>query len=181
MIAGLIHRCTLQKRYQKQQLAYTDYTGTLTVGQTIEGGTSEATAVIEVVSTFIVLNTVMGTFEVGETATTNTGSITIVNQYAYANDSGEPEYYWADDQTSVPCRFYNPSGTMAQHDTGQLLSGADKVMFPPDVIINALDYRIVSTIPGFTGTFHLTSPMPRYGPGEFYDHIEYVLQVVPSP
>jgi hypothetical protein len=182
MIAGLVHRCTIQKRYQKKQLAYTGLSGTVSVGQTIIGGTSHATATVDTVTSYLKLTQQTGTFSAGETATTTTGSLTVVNQYNYLDDSGGVQYYWKDDQTNVPCRFYvSGGGSMALREMGQLLDMPNKVMFPADTTIDAVDYRIVSTVTGFTGTFHATTPMIRYGPTEIVDHIEYVLQVVPSP
>jgi hypothetical protein len=182
MIAGLIHRCTLEKRYQKQQIAFTGAAGTIYEGDLLTGVTSGATGYVEVVSTYLVLNNVIGDFKASESATAPSGSVTIVAQYDYANDSGEPEYYWVVDQTNVPCRIYvQGGGSVQQAEHGQYVNVPNKVMLAPDTIINPTDYRLISTVAGFEGTYHLTTPLPRYGPAEVYDHIEYSIQAVPSP
>jgi len=158
---SLIHTCTIQKRHHKQKLTYKTGTGAFTVGLTVTGGTSHATGIIDrksgtVATGYLILKTVSGTFQNNEPLTdTATGAAVADGANAdYYNDSREPEWYWANDQTSVPCKFYFPrSGYVIVHDTGERIDESLKMFLNPSVTIDATNYRIVSTETEFTGTF----------------------------
>jgi hypothetical protein len=182
------HLCTLQKRYRKQKLSYTTGSGTPVVGQTVIGGTSLETAEISRVGTgYIVVKNQTGTFTIGEIITTSTFSGTLSAQADYQNQSGEYDYYWSDDQVLVPCLFYYPGREgkgLIIHETGQLLDQPVKVALPPSITLVgtqagwAENYRVVSTVDGFSGTWQIVSPYALTGITGI-DHYEMVLKGVP--
>jgi hypothetical protein len=180
--------CTIQRRHRKQKLSYSSGSGTPAVGQTVSGATSHHTAEITRVSTgYIVVKTVSGAFTIGETISTTTFSGTISDQADYQNQSKEFEHYWSDDHPSVPCRFGyagdKNSGLMI-HETGQLLDLPLKVALPDSITFVgtqaewAENYRIVSTVPGFKGTFQILTPYVVNGISGI-DHYSFVLKAVP--
>ena len=181
MIGGLAHTCTLQKRNRKKKFTYTNGAGTPTAGQTVTGGTSGATAVIDKVATgYIVVKTLVGAFTTNETITTTTFSGKLSAQADYLNQSGEYEYYWSNDQLLVPCRFYySVLGGRGEglHETGQLIDQPLKCALPPSCTVDALEYRVVSTVIGFTGTYDLATLYPRTGMS-MINHYEAVLRKV---
>ncbi|MDD1728683.1 MAG: hypothetical protein LUQ50_06395, partial [Methanospirillum sp.] len=118
---------------------------------------------------------------------TLTFSGTLSVQSDYENQSGESEYYWADDQTSVPCRFgYSGSDKkgLIIHETGQLLDLPVKIALPDSITLVgtqaewAENYRIVSTSTGFYGTFQILTPYVVKGISGI-DHYAFVLKVMP--
>ena len=156
----LPHLCTLQKRNRKQKMTYTGATGTVSVGQTVTGATSKKTAVVDKIGTgYVAVKTVSGTFTPGEVITTSTLSATFGTTTDYQNQSGEYEYYWTNDQTSVPCRFYVAGGGKGDIilESGQYVDVPIKCMFAGSVTITDFEYRIVSTVPGFVGTWDITN------------------------
>lgn len=180
-------RCTIQKRCKKQKFSYTGGTGTPAVGQTVTGGTSLNTAVITKLGTgYLVLKDLSGSFTNGEIISTSTFSGTLSTQADYTNQYGEFEYYWYDDQTSVPCRFgYSGSGKEGVfiHETGQLLDLPVKVVLPDTITLVgnqddwATEYRISTTAPGFAGTYQIVSPYVSNGIFEI-DHYSFILKAV---
>jgi len=181
---GLVHTCTLQKRHRMQKLTYTGPAGTATVGQTVTGKTSQKTAVIsQLVTGYLVVKTLSGTFTNGEAISTTTWSGTLGTQTDYVNQSGEYQYYWSNDQLLVPCRLYysggggrNAKGEII-HETGQLLDQPLKVALPTTCTVDALEYRVVSTVLGFTGTYDIATLYPLSGPSAI-THYEAVLRKV---
>ncbi len=179
--------CTLQRRYRKQKLSYTSGTGTPTVGQTITGGSSLETAEVTKIGTgYIIVKDLSGTFTIGETISTLTFSGTLSAQVDYQNQSGEYDYYWLDDQTLVPCRFgysgIDKKGLII-HETGQLLDLPVKIALPDTITLVgtqsawAENYRIVSTTPGFYGTFQILTPYVIQGISGI-DHYAMILKAV---
>ena len=158
---SLIHTCTIQKRHRKQKLLYDGGSGAFTVGLTVTGTTSHATGIIDrksgtVATGYLILKTMSGTFQNNEAITdTATGAAVADGANAdYFNDSREPEWYWVNDQTLVPCKFYFPrSGYVIVHDTGERIDEPLKMFLNPSATIDATNYRIVSTETDFTGTF----------------------------
>jgi len=181
-MSGLIHTCTLQRRHRTQKMTYTAGTGTAAVGQTVTGGTSHKTAIIRTLATgYIIAKTVSGTFTPGESISTTTWSATLGTQVDWQNQSGEYEYYWSDDQTAVLCRFYY-SGTqgtkgMVIHETGQLLDQPLKCALPSSCTVDAIEYRVVNTVTGFTGTYDIATLYPLTGISAI-THYEAVLRKV---
>jgi len=179
---GLKHLCTIQKRNRKQKFTISGITGTAVVGQTITGQTSTKTAVIDKVSAaYLVVKTLSGTFTPGEQIKVSTTfTATFGTTSDYQNQSGEYEYWYSNNQLTVPCRFYY-SGSSGKgaiiHETGQLLDQPVKCAFPPSVTIATLEYRVVSTVAGFTGTYDITTLYPLNGISGI-DHYEAVLKVV---
>jgi hypothetical protein len=187
-MTGLVHTCTLQKRARKQKFTYAaGFTGTATVGQTITGGTSLKTAVIDKVGTlYLVVKTVSGTFTNGETITIGPGpgytfSATLSAKEDYRNQSGEYEYYWSNDQTSVACRFYYSGAKGGKgaiiHETGQLLDQPLKCALPASCTVDSLEYRVVNTVTGFAGTYDILTLYPLTGVATIH-HYEAVLKKV---
>lgn len=177
------HTCTLQKRYRKKKFTYSGSTGTPAVGQTITGQTSGKTAVIDKLgSGYLVVKTLSGTFTTGETITIGTGpgytfSATLSAQEDYRNQSGEYEYYFVTDQSGVSCRFYYSGGKgkgAIIHETGQLLDQPLKVGLPASCTVSALEYRVVNTVTGFSGTYDIITLYPLTGVSVIH-HYEAVL------
>ena len=159
----LIHTATIQKRHRMQKLTYTGSTGTPVVAQTVTGGTSHKTAVISALgSGYLVVKTISGTFTAGEALTIGiTFTATLGTQTDYVNQSGEYQYYWLNDQTSIACRFgYSGGKGEIIHETGQLLDQPLKCMLPETVTIDAVDYRIVTVSSGFVGTYDISTSYP---------------------
>lgn len=180
------HTCTLQKRNRKKKFTYAAATGTPVVGQTVTGGTSLKTAVIDKLgSGYLVVKTISGTFTNGETITIGTGpgytfSATLSAQADWQNQSGEYEYYWSNDQTGVTCRFYYSGGKgkgAIIHETGQLLDQPLKVGLPNSCTVEAMEYRVVNTVTGFAGTYDIITLYPLTGVSVIH-HYEAVLKKV---
>jgi hypothetical protein len=184
--------CTIQRRYRKQKFTYSASSGTPAVGQTITGQTSAKTAVIDRLgSGYLVVKTLSGTFTPGETITVGTSPVftfcaTFGVATDYQNQSGEYEYYWTNDQTSVSCRF-GYSGRekvgVSVHDTGELLDLPMKIALPDTITLVgtqagwAENYRIVSTTTGFYGTFQILVPRVVSGLSGI-DHYSFILKEV---
>ncbi len=157
----LIHTCTIQKRHFKKKLAYKTGTVAFTVGATLTGTTSHATGVISrksgiVATGYLVLKDLSGTFQNGEAITDSSGGAAVADGVTsdYYLDSKEPDYYWSDDQTSVPCKFYFPrQGYVIVGPAGEQIDESLKLFLNPSVTIDATEYRIVSTQAEFIGTF----------------------------
>jgi hypothetical protein len=159
---SLIHTCTIQRRYRKQKLTFTGGAGAASAGQTVTGGTSHATAVIDRLATaYLIVKTVSGIFSAGEALTTPTWSGTLGTQTDYSNQSNEPEWYWKNDQLLLPCNFYfDGSGTVVVNDRGERTNEPLKLDLNPTVTIDAVNYRITSTEPEFTGIWIITALYP---------------------
>jgi len=175
MICALPHTCTIQRRYQKQKLSYATGTQAFHAGATVTGGVSGATAVIDRIvgnatSGYLIVKTVTGTFNGTELLTDNgsapVGSATMnAAQVAYKNDSGEYEYYWTDNQTKVPARFYSVRSRVTVLTPGQFPGMTPYVMLYSTATIDHLNYRIKSTTPGFTpasGIYQILSVKAPY-------------------
>jgi hypothetical protein len=156
----------------------------------VTGGVSGATAVIDrIVGTttagYLVLRMLVGTFKNAETITddgTTPGTATTsAEQAGYKNDSNEVEYYWIDDQMGVRCRFYSMAARVTVLTPGQYPGMTPHVIMVPTVTISPLDYRIVSSVPGYTpasGYYQILSikaPTNR----TTIDHYELELKEVP--
>lgn len=182
MIPGLVHICTIQKRARKQKVSYSDGSGTPALKQTVTGGTSKSTGIIDALGTgYLVLKTLTGSFAVGETITTTTWSGKVTAQEDHTNQSGEYQYAWADDQTGVPCRFYwqNIGQGAVVHEAGEIRDQRLKVIFPSSVTISQDEYRVVSSITGYTGTFRIARLLALTGLGGGIHHYEANLDVIP--
>jgi hypothetical protein len=166
------HTCNIQKRSAKKKFAYSGATGTPVIGQTVKGLTSAKTAVIDKTGAgYLIVKSVSGTFTVGETIAIGTEpnytfTATLSSITDYKNQSGEYEYYWSTDQSSVPCRFYY-SGSSGKgaiiHETGQLLDQPLKCAIPPTCTVTAFEYRIYTTTTGFSGTYDILKIYPLTG------------------
>jgi len=175
VICAMPHTCTIQRRYQKQRLSYASGTAAFHLGATVTGGVSGATAVIDrivgtAVTGYLIVKTVTGTFNGTETLTDDgsapVGSATMnAAQIAYKNDSGEYEYYWTDDQTVVPARFYTVRSRVTVLTPGQFPGMTTYVILYPTIAIDHLNYRIKSTTTGFTpasGIYQILSVKAPY-------------------
>jgi hypothetical protein len=176
----LIHTCTIQKRHRTQKLTFTSGTGTATVGQTLTGATSHSTAVIvAIASGYLVVRTLSAAFTPTEHISTTTWGATLGTQTDFERTSGGVDYYWSNDSTNVRCRFYyateGGAGTVAR-EPGEMVEQPLKCALPKDVTIDATEYRLVSTIPGFAGTFGIAGLYPLGGGFGGLDHWEAVLK-----
>ena len=190
MILGADHICTVQKRYKKQQLTYTGSTGTPVFGQTVTGGTSHKTAVIDRLgSGLIVVKTLSGNFTPTETITIGTSpvpgytfSATLSAQADYEKSAGSYDYYWTTDQSNVVCRFYQGGGRGVIILTpGATVDQPLRCALPTSVNITqmtAMDYRIVTTETQFAGTYSIQNFFPKSGMAVRIDHFEATLKVV---
>jgi len=174
-VKGLVHTCTLQKRARKKKFTYTGSTGTPAVGQTITGGTSLKTAVIDKTGTgYLIVKTLLGTFTTTETITVGTGP-------GYTFSATLSAYYWSNDQTSVACRFYYSGAKGGKgaiiHETGQLLDQPLKCALPASCTVDSLEYRVVNTVTGFAGTYDVITLYPLTGVAVIH-HYEAVLKKV---
>lgn len=159
------------------------------MGQTLTGAASNETGVITKLGTgYLVLKDLSGSFTNGEIISTSTFSGTLSTQADYTNQYGEFEYYWSDDQASVPCRF-GYSGQEKKgvfiHETGQLLDLPVKVVLPDTITLIgnqdgwATEYRISTTTPGFAGTYQILTPYVSPGISGI-DHYSFILKAVNS-
>ena len=187
MLGGwLTHTCNLLKRAKKQKLLFDGGTGTFTKGLTVTGATSKATAVIDKVSGtatgYLVLKSVVGTFQNDEVLTdTGTGAAVANGVCAdYQNSYGEYEYYWNTDQSSVACRFYFSGKEKSRiiHETGQLIDQPLSVILPSTVSVETGEYRIYSSSGAWSGTWDIQTVYPLSNRAAV-DHYEAVLKKVP--
>lgn len=97
-----------------------------------------------------------------------------------SNDYGEPVNTWADEQTSVKCRFYIQRITTDQserHRGGELVQLVPKILLDSDVTVTEDDRRVVTTETGFAGTYDILKVYPRYT-GHSLHHYECDLRKV---
>lgn len=158
MLFGLSHTCTIQVRARKKRVDYTGLSGgAFVVGNTVTGGTSHATGVVSrLLTAGLVLEDLSGVFVVSETISNGTASATSTAVADYETAQGTPDYYWADSQTGVPCRFYTSRKPIALIGPGQYQDLATKVIVPPTVTVTATEHRVKSTSIGFAKTFRIT-------------------------
>lgn len=87
---------------------------------------------------------------------------------------------WADDQTAVACRFYEPREDALRAVTGEARRLTPKVILPPTVTIARETYRITTAQVGYAGTYGIDAITPRQnGPGDVH-HYTVELQVIQS-
>lgn len=175
---GMIHLCTIQRRFQKRKLLYTGSSGTPVVGQTLTGVTSTHTATIARLGTgYLVLSACPDDMHVGEVIGHSGFSATAGASSAHDNSSGEPEHYWADNETSVRCRFYSSGARMRSAERGEIIEYQNAITLPSGTAIAPADYRVVSTIPGHVGTWEVVQVIPRYAlTGGVIHHYDVILR-----
>jgi hypothetical protein len=94
------------------------------------------------------------------------------------NDYREKLRVWADDQVDLMCRFYRKEGTLSTMTPGELIPYMVKVFLPPTVeLLEEQEYRIVTTTPGYAGTFSVLRANAIYDGGDL-SHYEAFLQVI---
>jgi len=179
---GLLkNTCTLQKRVRSQKMTYSASTGTPAVGMTITGATSHKTAVItRLFTNYFVVKSLSGTFTNGETIASGAlFSATLGTVTDYSNSTGEPEYYWTDDQTFVPCRFYYPGGTSAgwMTEKGVYVTKSLQVTLPPSITIADCAYRLKTTDANYAGTYEMTF-LPKDGRTTLHHHDSVLTKVI---
>jgi len=157
----LIHSATLHHNNgNKQALAFSAPTGTATAGQTVTGGTSHATAVIDTVASPMVVKTVVGTFTPGETISTATWSATLTMQDDYFDSNGLTVPDVTD--ATVSCRFSNPQEAMRVGSRSvPYIVSTPKVVLPAGTNVREGD-TLTSTETGFTGTFTINAVKQTY-------------------
>lgn len=174
--------CTLQARMKCQKFTYTGSTGTPVVGMTLTGVTSLKTAIITRLFTgYVVVKQLSGTFTNGEIIASGVlFSATLGTATDYVNEEQEPEYYWTNNQTSIPCRFYYGGGSnVALTERGEFAVKPLQVVLPSSVTIADYSYRITTTASSYAGTYDmafLTKDAMRYT-----HHHEAVLTKVITP
>ena len=100
------------------------------------------------------------------------------------NSSNEKPGNWTDDQTDVACRFYTDTGPVVVLGSGQFEQMSTKVNFPPGVIIDSVNYRIVTTQPGFEGNYRIKGSVHSvygFNQAKGVHHLEAELQTVKVP
>lgn len=182
--ALFIHSATIQTRNRKQKFIYSAATGTPAIGQTVTGGSSAKTAVIDKTSTgYLVLKTVSGTFAPGETITTSTFSATLTSQTDYQNQSGEYEYYWTSAATTSSVRFGGIKGQTGYTagakitEVGEVITGLLNVMYPTTVSLTEFSTRLSTTSTGYSGLYDVVSVAPIYN-ATTLDHYEAIIRMV---
>ncbi|MCK9591875.1 MAG: hypothetical protein M0Q91_07695 [Methanoregula sp.] len=85
---------------------------------------------------------------------------------------------WADDQTSVPCRFTNLTEQKRYPEPrGIVVSDIPVCILPETVTVTPLTYRIVTTQSGFSGTYEIIRVQNRptaYGTNQITAHLQVV-------
>lgn len=158
---GLIHSCTVRHVLgNKQNLSFTASMGTAVAGQTVTGATSHATAVIDTVASPLVVKTVVGTFTPGESISTLTWSATLGTQTDHRDQFSQVVEDTVD--TTSICRFGRSKNSVKIAGQALYIESAIVVMLPPTVTVVSQD-KIISTVPGYIGTFTVDSVNPAYG------------------
>jgi len=159
---GMVHTCTIKRRYRQKNLSFTSGTGTATVGQAVTGGISHATAVIAAVAVgSLRVEDITGTFQAGETLTTTSWSGTFGTATDARKTSGDYYFYWTTDQSAVACRLYhakNGKGIVIVMP-GAAVQQPLKIMLPATVNITqetAAEYLITTAETQFAGTYFLS-------------------------
>ena len=180
--------CTILRRYPKQKLSYASGTSAFTAGATVTGASSGATAIIDrapvgtVTTGYLILRTVTGTFQSGETLTDNHSPAGSAKASAapitYLNGSNEREYYWQNDQINVSARFYQMASRMQVLDAGEYPAMDMFVHLPGNVTVQEEEYRISTANEGVAGLYQILGPIrtPRNMWG--IDHYECKLKEV---
>ena len=149
-------------------------------GATVTGGVSGAKAVIDRIggttaTGYLVLREIVGIFQSGELVTddgTPAGSATTsAAPVNYQNDSGEAEYWWEDDQLNVRCRFYSMRAKVTVLTPGQFPDLQPFVILRPTATVNPIDYRIGSSMPGYTpasGQYQIFRSRCHFAPPKFF-------------
>lgn len=86
-----------------------------------------------------------------------------------ANSYGEYTSTSNSDTTSVPCRFYIPSGRMNRASQAQLTTTDFKILLSKTATVSEGNLIIGTT--GFTGTYTIRKVIPRYD-GKLLHHYE---------
>ena len=170
---ALIHTCTIQARALKHKLFFKTGTVAFTNGETITGATASGVVDRFVLSTgawgsgtaagYVILKTVSGTFVDSEALTgTSTGRANANGaNAAFANSTGEKEYYWATSIADVRVKFYWISRRVRLLESGEEPIKVLMCWIPGSLTISEDDYRITTTTTGFTGTYEIKSLVPK--------------------
>jgi hypothetical protein len=175
---GFRHKCTIQRRYVKQRLAFTGGAGAPAVDQTVVGADSSASGVVDSVSMgYIVLRFVSGAFEAGEAISTTTWSGTLSAQIDHTNAGREPAHYFEDDQIGLACKAYFPSGRpRTRTDAGEAEDTPLKCALPSEAIfVEDETYRIKIHGCEFAGVYDIVNLKPLGGLVAL-DHYEVVMR-----
>jgi hypothetical protein len=184
------HTCTLRARRQHMLLAYDTPAAAFTVGKTLTGATSHATAVIigipgtvlydssgaaiyTVPALTLALHTITGTFQDDETITDNgtvPGSAKVNGTIADAFNTGGSLVY-TDIDTTTACKLYKRNATIKASGQALTITSTDRVMLPATVT-PVMGDNLITTVVGFAGTWTLGSPEPKEGPGGILGHWE---------
>jgi len=169
------HTATARRLVQTYSLTYGTGTAVFTAGATVTGGTSHATATV--VSTgsagsgTLVIHTITGTFQSGETLDDNNtvpGHAHSTSVATIVLDSyGQPSKTNVD--TTIYCRFF--SMTEPSPMTGEVTYGQDSlyVMLPPTAGVVDGD-TLVSTNTGYVATYTINELKPAYALGSLHHY-----------
>lgn len=181
---ALPHTCTLRARKQTFTLAYDTLTAAFTVGKTLTGTTSHATAIIvgipgtivtdpqtgttlyTVPANTLLLHTINGTFANDEPIADNgtvPGAALVNGTIAEAFDVNQSVIY-SDVDTSTACNIYKKLTKVQISGQSTYIETGVRIMLPATVTPVQGDL-VVTTQAGFTGTWTLGSPDPKKGPG----------------
>ena len=165
---GMVHTATLHSTKQVYTLGYDGGTAVFTVGKTVTGATSHATAVIvsigSIASGSLTLHTITGTFQNDEAISDN-GTVpgaAVVNGVISEtlDEYGQPTTTSVN--STVTCRFF-ASQDMVRTAGGVSLYGETtlKVLLDGAVTVAEGD-TITCTAVGYVGTFGINSVTPAY-------------------
>jgi len=184
------HTCTLRGKRQHMLLAYDTLTAAFTVGKTLTGATSHATAIIvgipgtqiyhpDGTAAYIVpaltlaLHTITGTFQDNETIADNgtiPGSAKVNGTIADAFDTNGGLVN-TDVDTTTACKFYNRKAVVRSSGQALTIVSTDRVLLPA-TITPVMEDEIISTTAGIVGTWTLGLPERKDGPGGVLHHWE---------
>lgn len=189
---NLPHRCTVQHLAYRQRLSFIAGSAAVAVGATIVGAPSEAQGRVAGVSVddgewaggtaagTIVFDPTVGTFELNDVLSTLPAGGAATVSAAPEDDEGtlgSNHEVWTDYLVNLRCRFYQAKANAATLDTtGESVRHVPMVML--EAPIEAQEVRIVTTTPGWVGTYEIASVSPRGGAGAAVHHYEAELRGV---
>jgi hypothetical protein len=167
-------------------------TAAFTVGDTITGATSKATAIMAAYvhtagiwgsgteAGYLLAYSVSGTFGASEiiTGAISGSATTNGTTVDYVDESGKPYYVWAVLYSNVKCRLFYANvreSINTVKEPGEVKQKFPKIILPAGYPISGPDNRIVTTNTGFSGTYDIVNSIPVGGESGI-DHYEGILK-----
>lgn len=105
----------------------------------------------------------------------------IARTVGQADAYGETAWTWPTDGTASECEFWDSKGEEASRPvSGEAVKAVRMVKLPPTVTITRDSYRIVSTWPGYAGTYRVAAIATAPGLCGTVHHYEVELEEVPA-